>query len=102
METKNTEGTEVEEAGVVKQAGSVAGSMSQVLEWIESAPVFLKAERVQKSGEVQRPPKVANAGTIEDARSFIEWVRAVLDWIEKAPAFLLELFGLRNNDPNDQ
>ncbi len=100
METKNAQETEVEKAGAekagtVKQARSVAGWISQVAEWIASVPVFLKPERIQKSGVVQRPR------ALEDARSLFDWVRAILDWIEKAPDFLLQLFGLRDNDPDD-
>ena len=94
MATKNTQGAQTE-GGVVKQARSVAGWFGEVVEWLETAPEFLKPERIQKPAVIQAPR------TIEDARSLFDWMREVLDWIETAPAFLLDLFGLGNNDSND-
>ena len=95
MATKNTRGAEAEKGGVVKQARSIAGWLGQVVEWIETAPVFLKPERIQKSAVIQRPR------TIEEVHSLFDWMRQIFDWIERAPAFLLDLFGLSNDNPND-
>ncbi len=93
MATKNNKAPGGE-TGVVQQARSVAGWLGEVVEWIDSAPVFLKPERIQGSAVIHRPR------TIADTRSFFDQVREVLDWLEKAPPFVLALFGF-GNDRND-
>ena len=67
------------------QATSVANRMNELVEWLDSAPVFLKPERIQDR-VVHRPRSFGEAGT------FARWFEA-FELIEAVVAFLSQLAG---------
>ncbi len=80
---------------------SLARMVGEVFEWIATAPLFLKAERVQEEGVVHRPR------IDEEPSSLAGKAAALFSWFEAAPHFVKEFsWAIHNredadNDNND-